>query len=219
MKRLVTAIALLLCSIPGYADDAAPSDEGRQLVDAFVSDVATMSSRFEQTLIDANGELLEISSGTLEVHRPGQFRWAYSEPYEQWLVADGLNIWSYDVDLAQVTVKPQVEALANTPALLLGGSAAALDEFEYDGDFVADGYTWVRMHPTSSDSGFKRVELAFQNREFSGMVFFDNLDQTTRVMFTDIVVNQPIDRTRFDFVAPDDVDIVGTPAVASVEDP
>ena len=191
-------------------------DDGRQLVESFVRDVATMSSRFEQTLIDVDGQTLEVSTGTLEIQRPGQFRWAYVEPYEQWLIADGLNIWSYDVDLAQVTVKPQADALANTPALLLGGSADALEGFEYDGSYEEDGMTWVRMHPVDADSGFKRVELAFDDDSLSRMVFFDNLDQTTHVKFSDVALNQPIETGRFEFLVPNGVDVVGTPAVAAV---
>ena len=79
---------------------------GEQLVNDFLTDVITMQGRFEQSLIDAEGVVGEVSNGTLEIERPRRFRWIYSDPYEQWLVADGMNIWSYDVDLAQVTVKP-----------------------------------------------------------------------------------------------------------------
>jgi outer membrane lipoprotein-sorting protein len=46
------------------------------------------------------------------------------------------------------------------------------------------------------------------------MVFFDHLEQTTLVALHDVIVNQPIESARFDFVIPDDVDVVGTPAAA-----
>jgi outer membrane lipoprotein carrier protein len=217
--RTIAALTLLTSVLPAAAEDAAARDAGRALVNEFVTGVSTLSSRFEQTLIDADGEVLEVTRGTLEINRPGQFRWAYDEPYEQWLVADGLNLWSYDVDLAQVTVKPQAAALANTPALLLGGSAAVLDEFEYDGSFEEGGLTWVRMRPVDTDSGFKRLELAFSGRTLARMVFFDNLEQTTLVSLTDAVINEAIDPAHFEFVAPDGVDVVGTPALAESEVP
>ena len=193
--------------------------EGRALVDGFVNDIVTFSGRFEQTLLDANGERLETSSGTLDVRRPGQFRWVYEQPYEQWLVADGLNIWSYDVDLAQVTVKPQAEALANTPALLLGGADDAMDEFVIDQTALQaepDGVetTWVRLRPVNPDNGFRHVDLGFVDDTLRRMVFVDNLEQTTIVTLDDVVVDQSIDPAVFEFVAPDDVDVVGTPAAA-----
>ena len=159
-----------------------------------------------------DGQILEVTRGTLEIMRPGRFRWAYTEPYEQWLVADGLNIWSYDVDLEQVTVKPQADALANTPALLLGGSYKAMDQFEYEGSSEEDGLTWVRLVPVNTESGFKRVELGFENRNLTQMVFFDNLEQTTFVALLDVAVNEPIADERFEFVVPDGVDVIGQAA-------
>lgn len=219
MIRTITVFAFLSCTFPTVADETAEFDAGRALVEAFMSDVQTLESRFEQSLMDANGDIVEVSSGTLEINRPSQFRWAYDEPFEQSLVADGLNIWSYDVDLAQVTVKPQAEALANTPALLLGGSAAAMDEFIYDGSYEDGGLTWVRMHPVDTDSGFSRLELAFSNRTLARMVFFDNLEQTTLVSLNNVVVNEAIDPGIFNFKAPDGVDVVGTPATPDSSDP
>jgi len=191
-------------------------DDGEELVNAFVNDVVTFSADFEQSLIDPDGRLLETTSGTLEIQRPGRFRWVYAEPYEQWLIADGTNIWSYDIDLEQVTVKPQAEALANTPALLLGGSGQAMDQFEHGGSFVESGLTWVRLLPVDTDSGFRRVELGFDDGRLSRMVFLDNLEQTTVVVLKNVVVNEPIDAARFEFAVPDDVDVVGKPVAAKL---
>jgi len=191
-------------------------DDGEELVNAFVNDVVTFSADFEQSLIDPDGRLLETTSGTLEIQRPGRFRWVYAEPYEQWLIADGTNIWSYDIDLEQVTVKPQAEALANTPALLLGGSGQAMDQFEHGGSFVESGLTWVRLLPVDKDSGFRRVELGFDDGRLSRMVFLDNLEQTTVVVLKNVVVNEPIDAARFEFAVPDDVDVVGKPVAAKL---
>ena len=215
MKREIILCAAALLATQVFAADTSV-DEGQQLVDAFVTDVITLSGRFEQSLIDAEGQVLEVTKGTLEIQRPGQFRWAYTEPYEQWLIADGLNIWSYDLDLEQVTVKPQADALANTPALLLGGSDAAMEQFDYEGSVVENGLTWVKLVPLNTESGFKRVELAFNERQLSQMVFFDNLEQTTFVVLHDVTVNEPIDAARFEFTVPDDVDVVGSPASADL---
>ncbi len=218
IRKIFSVIGVLvLCSAgQGAHAQARVTEVGEQLVNDFVTDVITMQGRFEQSLIDAEGAVVERSSGTLEIERPGRFRWAYSDPYEQWLVADGLNIWSYDVDLAQVTVKPQAEALANTPALLLGGAEDALSQFRFDGSMVEQGTTWVRMIPIDTRSGFERMELGFFNGQLSRMVFFDNLEQTTLVALYDVTTNEPIDAEQFEFVVPEDADLVGTPVAAEV---
>lgn len=217
-KKMVL-LAVLAIGLPGMTAHAqARVDEvGESLVNAFVTDVITLQGRFEQSLVDAGGAVIERSSGTLEIARPGRFHWAYAEPYEQQLVADGLNIWSYDVDLAQVTVKPQAKALANTPALLLGGTKDALTQFTFDGSMVEMGTTWVRMIPVDTRSGFERMELGFFEGQLNRMVFFDNLDQKTLVSLYDVATNEPIDEGRFVFTVPDDADLVGVPV--TIEEP
>ena len=216
MSSLIRLAPSLLALFGSALMAAEPVDEdtGRELVDSFVKDITTFSAGFEQVLLDPDGEVLERTTGMLEISRPGKFRWSYVEPYEQWLIADGLNIWSYDIDLAQVTVKPQADALANTPALLLGGADDALDQFEYEGSYKETVTTWVQLAPKNTESGFMRVELGFIDDVLTRMVFFDNLDQTTLVEFNTLAVNTPIDPARFEFLVPDDVDVVGTPAVA-----
>lgn len=213
------AIAALWASAPAAMATSPIVDKGELLVDEFVGEVVTFSAEFNQALMDASGEVIERTSGTLEISRPGRFRWSYVEPYEQWLIADGTNIWSYDIDLAQVTVKPQAEALENTPALLLGGSDDALGQFEYQGYYEETATTWVKLVPKNTESGFLRVELGFVGDTLNRMVFFDNLEQTTLVQFDDVEVNAPIDASRFEFAVPADVDVVGTPAPAETASP
>jgi outer membrane lipoprotein carrier protein len=208
-------IGLLLLATQVAAAQVRVDEEGERLVREFVARIDTMQGSFEQALVDARGEVVERSTGTLEIERPGKFRWTYAEPYEQQLVADGLNIWSYDVDLAQVTVKPQAEALANTPALLLGGDEEALSQFRFDGATLEDGTIWVRMIPVDTSSGFERMELGFVDGQFNRMAFFDNLEQTTLVALSDLVTNVPFAPGHFAFAVPDDADLVGIPAVAA----
>ena len=195
---------------------AAAGDGGEALVERFVTGIDTLQSRFEQSLIDADGHAIEVTAGTLYIDRPGRFRWAYSEPYEQVLVADGVNMWSYDVDLAQVTVKPQAEALANTPALLLGGSAEALAQFEYAGSVERGATTWVSLEPVDTSSGFLKVELGFTGGELDRMIFHDHLEQTTVVTLYDTRRNEPLADALFRFEPPADADLIGVPAVAGV---
>ena len=210
---------MLAVSASAVKAQSTVDDIGEALVNDFVNNVITLDGRFEQSLIDAEGTIVETTSGTLEIQRPTRFRWSYTEPYEQWLVADGVNIWSYDLDLEQVTVKAQAEALANTPALLLGGSENAHEQFEFGGTTIEEFTTWVRLDPIDKNSGFNRVELGFIDSQLQRMIFFDNLEQTTLVALRDVKINEPIDDDRFTFVVPEDVDLVGTPATGISEDP
>lgn len=218
--RCLAPIALLgvvLLSAGAGADDGSnskPDDGGRQLLQSFMNDVASFTATFEQTLLDANDIQLESSKGSVQVRRPGQFRWTYEEPYVQILVADGLNVWSYDVDLEQVTVKPQQDVLANTPALLLSGSRDVDDEFDYIESYEERGITWVRLRPKNTDNGFVQVALGFAGTVLRQMLFFDTLDQTTRIELEEVSLNAELADSVFAFALPPDADLIGEPLQA-----
>ena len=218
MIRKFILLFVITCSAANVAAQSSVDEMGEMLVHHFLTDVTTMQGSFEQSLIDADGIVVEVTSGTLEIERPVRFRWSYSEPYEQWLIADGLNVWSYDLDLQQVTVKPQRDALANTPALLLGGAKDALAQFNFGGTTVDELTTWVRLEPKDENSGFKRIELGFIDGKLMRMMFFDNLQQTTLIALHDVIINEPIDAARFEFSAPDGVDVVGVPITTEAAD-
>lgn len=210
----LTFTAFVFAAAPLAAQEK-QADSGRLLIESFVNDVQTMSGRFEQQLVDADDVVLETSSGTVEIQRPGRFRWTYFEPYEQILMADGLNVWSYDVDLEQVTVKPQDKVLGSTPALLLGGTKNVLDEFDYIGSFTDRETEWVQLAPRSTENGFTKVELGFDSGKLSRMIFSDNLGQSTLIALFDVATGIDIDEDQFTLDLPADVDLVGNPVVAA----
>jgi len=215
-RQIRSGLLLIICAlhwIPAGAGEVTEA-QGRGLLDNFVEGVQSMSARFEQSLVDENNIVVDESRGTLEILRPGRFRWTYTNPYEQVLVADGLNIWSYDVDLAQVTVKPQRKVLASTPAVLLGGGGKVLDDFDYIGSEEDRGTIWVSLKPKDSESGFSKIELGFTDGELSRMMFADNLEQTTLIALFDVRVNPEIEDEVFMFEPPAAADLVGTPVTA-----
>ena len=109
--RLAAAGLLLVSWGAVFADVA-------ERLDAFLAGLDTVSSRFEQRVFDEQRNLLERSSGTLLIDRPGRFRFEYAEP-PQLIVGDGSRIWIYDPELAQVMVSDLDAALGSTPAVLL----------------------------------------------------------------------------------------------------
>lgn len=218
-KGTVILLATILAWMPAHGIAQVSQDEGEQMVESFLEDVTTISGRFEQQLIDADDNVVEESAGTLDIRRPGKFRWSYSDPYQQILIADGVNMWSYDVDLEQVTVKPQSRALGSTPAILLGGSSDVLADFDYIGSFVDRGTVWVRLRPKDTGNGFNKVELGFTDGELTRMLFGDNLGQTTLIALFDVKFNEPIDDGVLSFSPPAGADVVGQPVTSTSIEP
>jgi len=92
---------------------------GRDKLDEFFTQINTMQSAFTQQVIDDKGALRQSSSGNVYLSRPGKFRWEYAAPDKHEIVADGKNVWIYDVELDQVTVKPMTQALSAAPIGML----------------------------------------------------------------------------------------------------
>ena len=90
MTRFLLAASLSLCAALAQADGIAQLKQ-------FVHDTRALSARFSQTV---SGDKPLHVSGTLELQRPGRFRWTYDTPYEQLIVGDGSRLW------VQVAVRP-----------------------------------------------------------------------------------------------------------------
>src|SRR5699024_2252985 len=106
-------VALLALAWPAWAQAA----QAASALQRFYHDVQTLAGHFVQVRRNEQGEILTRSSGRFAIARPHEFRWEYQKPYRQVIVSDGETLWSYDVDLAQVTVRPIDEALQGSPAL------------------------------------------------------------------------------------------------------
>jgi chaperone LolA len=175
---------------------------------AFLSEVRSLQASFEQTLEDEKGRHLETSYGRLYLVRPERFRWTYTAPYVQEIVSDGEQVWVYDSELAQVTVRRADAALASAPGLLLSADRPLDEEFAVL-DLGRRGETdWVELTPRSPDSPFQRVRVGLRGLDLAVMELVDRFGQTTRLEFRDTVRNPPLDPGLFDFEPPAGVDVI-----------
>ncbi len=197
--------ALLLMNLANIAAAETATDK----LNNFIATVSTFKANFEQTVFDANGAMLEQAKGLLSIEKPGKFRWDYLDPYPQHIIADGERIWFYDVDLEQVTVKPQQETLSDTPASLLSGNSLPEDQYTFKNIPSEDGLAWVGMVPKGSDSNFQAITMAFDKHGLQQMIMLDSFGQKTRLLFTQIVENYQFGADEFDFRPPAGVDVVG----------
>jgi outer membrane lipoprotein carrier protein len=208
LKRLLAAAgaALLSVSAAGYAQEPSSADALRDTLAATTS----LRGQFEQTLRDAEHEVIETSRGRFVLQRPGRFFWHTTQPFAQQLISDGHTLWLYDPDLQQVTVRPVDDSLKTTPAALLSESANGLNEAFYITHSVGEGeHTVFELTPKAEgDSLFARLELAFAGPQLTRIVVHDSLGQTTEFALTDTERNAPVDAEQFSFSAPEGVDVL-----------
>ncbi len=171
----------------------------------FFTGLTTLQADFDQVVTDANNQPMQNSQGHMWILRPGRFRWDYHTPYQQQLVADGKQVWSWDADLEQVTVQPVDEVLTSTPAMLLSGTAPLDQVF----NFTEVNTNTVRLTPKSDDSNITDLELVFAGSNLSQIVAHDSFGNTTIFRFSHMTRNDPLADDLFHFVPPEGADVIG----------
>jgi outer membrane lipoprotein carrier protein len=188
-------------------------------LDQFLENLQSLRASFTQTVVDAKGQELEKGEGTLLVRRPGRFRWEYTPEGDgpQLLVADGTNLWFYDRDLQQATVKPAAAALTTTPVILLSGTAAEMRAaFTITEEGVRDDLSWVQVAPRSAAAEFSTAELGFRGGQLTRLVIHDRLNQTETLNFSRSARGARVEDSELHFTPPSGVDVIGTPQTETV---
>ncbi len=196
LKLFVTGFALAV-SAGAFAD-------ARQALDRFADGLDTLSGSFSQVTLEPDGSVLEENSGELFYAQPDRFRWRYSEPFPQELVADGEQLWHYDESLEQVTVRDQPPAGEST--LLVLTRPELLDRF-YSIE-AGDAADQLRFRPLHEDAEFEQATLFMRDDQPVRLELVDRFDQLTRLELHDLVRNPDLDDAMFEFSPPEGVDVL-----------
>lgn len=208
MKRIwkvFLVVELVIFSLPAF------SSEAIQRLDKFFSEVDSFEGQFLQTVFDENGEVIQDATGEVALDKPGRFRWQYTQPYPQLILADGEYLWIYDEELLQATAKPIDEALGNAPIMLLTDIRPLNEDFEIMDAPTRDGLKWVALIPLIQDTEFHRIQIGLDEKGIKKMELHDYFSQKTIIEFANLEMNVTFPLEHFTFKAPEGVDVVGYP--------
>lgn len=196
---------LLFVSLIPVCVEAAAIDS----LKTFIQETRTVRANFSQTLYDKNGRTIQESNGTMQFERPEKFRWTYEKPYEQLIVGDGTQVWFYDRDLNQVTVRQFNIAIGSSPAALLAGSSAIEDNFELIELGQQNQIEWLEAIPKSKESAFEFIQMGFSPEgALMIMALRDSFGQTTILSFADLDKNPKLPSDLFKFLPPENADVI-----------
>jgi outer membrane lipoprotein carrier protein len=199
MKRLLAAAV--------WCGAAAAHADGVDALREFARGVQSARASFTQTVTSPDGARKKQSSGRFEFMRPDRFRFVYDKPFEQQIVADGQNVWLYDVDLNQVTVRPMAGALGATPAALLAG--AAIDKaFDLKPQAASDGLQWAQAVPRSKEGSIQAIRVGFSGMQLAALEIVDTFGQRSLLRFTALEPNVRFADDAFRFVPPKGADVI-----------
>jgi outer membrane lipoprotein carrier protein len=222
--RILLRVALLAALLPAWS--AAPVTTP---LDAYLDNLHTLRATFLQTLADGHGHEIDRATGTLIVERPGKFSWeihpqtpaAGAAPADnkpdnnagagQLMVCDGVNLWFFDRDLEQVTVKPVDSALSATPVMLLSGTVDVRKSFNISPAGQRMGLDWVLVEPNGANADFRSALFGFDHNELKRMILEDKLDQTATIIFQQVERNGPVAPREVSFTPPKGADVIGMP--------
>ena len=188
---------------------------GMESLESFVKSARSGRAEFTQTVTapprDGQPPRIKVSSGNFEFQRPGKFRFDYRKPFAQSIVADGKILWLYDVDLNQVTQRPQSQVLGSTPAALIAAAPelrALQSDFALEGQPERDGLQWVKATPKSKDGQLQSVLVGFQGDMLAVLEILDSFGQRSVLKFGKVEVNPVLAASTFEFKVPAGADLL-----------
>ncbi|MDH0866568.1 outer membrane lipoprotein chaperone LolA [Mitsuaria sp. GD03876] len=199
LSRGLAAIALAAGAALAHAD-------GVSALQQFVSEVKSGRAAFTQTVTAPDGKRKKTTTGTFEFQRPNQFRFTYAKPAEQLIVADGKEVWVYDPDLQQATVRQMDQALGATPVSLLAGGDLSKD-FVLKALPAAGGVEWVQATPKRNDANLQSLKLGFKGRDLAALEILDGFGQQSLMQFSAVEPNAKVPAERFRFSPPPGTDV------------
>ncbi len=175
----------------------------------FYKSTQSMRAQFTQTVFDQKGRKLQEVNGNMLLQRPNKFRWDYQKPFEQQIISDGQQVFLFDVDLQQVSVRTVDKVLGTSPAALLAGGPNVEESFRLSRLVDYEGLQRVQAKPKQKDSGFQVVIISFDHGKLADMRLVDAFGQSTHIVFSNVEVNPSLNTSQFLFTVPKGVDVVG----------
>lgn len=183
--------------------------DGVQSLRDFFNNTQTMRAQFSQVVNDNKGRKVQEVVGTMQLQRPNKFRWDYKKPYEQQIVSDGKQVFLFDTELQQVTVRDLSKTLGSSPAAMLAGGEAVEKSFTLKNATRKDGLSWVLALPKDKDSGFERVLLGFKADKLRKMEMVDSFNHISHITFESVERNPVLLDSTFLVTPPKGADVVG----------
>ncbi len=205
MKKLLLTFVICICASTTIFADSAE----QQLIN-YLNRVHSMTAYFSQQAVGKSSNMRQNSSGTMALLKPGRFRWDITRPAHQMIIADGKQLWVYDVDLQQVTVQSLARSIGTSPALLISGNSEKLlnSYIVKQVDNHSSNSQWFNLQAKTKNQTFQNVDLQFIKGILTRMRLTDNLGQSSIVTFSKVRINPNINQQIFSFHPPRGVDVI-----------
>ena len=220
-SAMTTAYAAAELNANGFSSSETNNTASSSL-QGLLSDMKQFRAGFDQTVVDAQQNVVHEARGTLTMTRPNKLRWETTFPDETLLVADGEAVWNVDTFVEQVTILSQADAIKDNPIVLLtssdeeiwskftisqlnsGASVTMVDDnvaSKMKGDVVKKRY---QITPKEAGGQIATLTLTFnQDNELALLTMLDAQQQISTLVFNNIETRFPVPAETFSVNVPD----------------
>jgi outer membrane lipoprotein carrier protein len=196
------------------------ADSAEQILDSVRKDLQALSAEFIQYEIDANDRKSDQSTGHMWLSSPNQFKWVYETPAPQLIIANGAQVWIYDEDLDQVTIRQQDDT--QNPLYVLLNKAQTEENYiiekaqpEDKQDQKDQAIKWISLTPKISSDEIKQVWVGVLENNIKILKLKNQLDNIVVFEFNQAIKNPLLAEDFFTFNVPDGVDVISDAALNS----
>ncbi len=191
----------------GLAKYASASDAER--LESLLDDVTTLTADVTQLIVESSGGVLEESTIRMKLKKPDGFYWETVEPFPELVVTNGIKLWNYQPDLEQVVVEDWQPDQSELAAQLLSGRTETLrSEYEIALTQLDNNTELFTLTPLASDNVYSSIVIQFNATQLDSIYINSRNGEQTVWQFSELVANQALEDSDFNFVPPAGIDII-----------
>ncbi len=183
---------------------------------SLLSPMQSLEAHFDQRLSNAQGQVLEVSSGHFRLKKPNKLYWEIKGEDARLIVSDGKKVWDFDKGLEQVIVQKVHKDSVSAPFLVLSGDLKDINhhflvqnlETTQDHCLKQSTHCFVLYPKHKEDQSFETMSIGFKKDALQEIQWLDALGQRSEIVFSALRINPILSDSLFYFKPGPEVDIL-----------
>ena len=203
-KKLLVVVTIFSTTTFASANtnDIANNENDKNNLMSKLKAIQHFSSNFTQKVLDNDKNIIQEGSGTLVVSKPDKVHWQTKSPEESLIVSDGTTLWLYDPFIEQVSAYSLVNAVANTPVLLITSEDKELWAQYTVQEINQDIFI---VNSLDEQSQVTSLIISFEQQEISSLLILDATGQSSEIHLSSRNYKAQPDTSLFKFTVPQGV--------------
>jgi outer membrane lipoprotein carrier protein len=215
---LISCMVIITCLNGPVCAELVTIDKILIKVQEVYNETKDFTASFTQNATIKSMNKTVTEEGTLYLKKPMRMFWDYKKPALKKLVLNPQKAWLYMPDEKTVYIQDATSLLSSKMTMrFFTGIGKLKDDFDAalsTPDAVdRKGMYRVSLIPKRYESGIKQIILSIDknNYHITGCTFTDMYENTTELIFKDMIINNNLPDTMFTFTPPPNVEVYHIP--------